>query len=149
MNTQQFNADMGFKNQNQAMNSLQQSIGNRMQGFNMMNSSNQMNDSTYAQMMGLLNSPNSNNWNNMNNYANIIQGGARMGGTQTTQTPYYQNNAGNALGMGLGMMNQFSGLFGGGGGSPTYSNFNPGDRVAPIDGSTFGNFQMPNFNFFG
>lgn len=125
MDLQQFNAGLGFQNNQQGMQASQNNMQNRLQGLDVLNAGNSMQDNAYSQRMGLLDAPNSFNWNNLNNYARIIQPGANVGGSQTSQTPYFQDYAGQAMGGALAG-GQLMNLYKNPTGPQTAYNTNPG-----------------------
>jgi hypothetical protein len=98
LDTQQFNAGLGFQNNQQGMQANQFNMNNRLQGLDVLGAGNNMQDNAYNQRMGLLNAPNAFNWGNLNNYSSIIQPGANVGGSQTSSQPYTTNRGANALG---------------------------------------------------
>lgn len=119
LQARQFNANLGLQNNQQALQSVQQQLANRMQGLNLSQAINQINDSGYAQQLGLLNAPNDYNWQNLMRYAGIIQPGSGIGSNTTTTQQGGSNPFADVLGAGmtgLGLYNGLSGmgLLGGG-----------------------------------
>jgi hypothetical protein len=103
----QFNADLGLRNNEQQIGQNTQNLSNRMQGANlannamgMLNNFNAMQDNSFDRYMNTQQMPQNINWNNLNQYAGIISPGSGMGGTQS-QTNTKNVGAG-ALGGALG-----------------------------------------------
>jgi hypothetical protein len=104
------NADIQLQNNAQQMALQNQLLSNRMQGMNALQGVNALQDSAYNRLLNLAQMPNEYNWNNLNNYSSIVQNGARMGGTTSTQQPYFTNPLGNAIGLGIGGLGLYNGL---------------------------------------
>lgn len=72
LNTQQFNANLGLQNNQQQMQQNVQNLNNRMQGLNILGTTQNMQDNNYAAMMGALQSPNDYQWSQLSNYNSLI-----------------------------------------------------------------------------
>lgn len=86
-----FNANLGLNNNSQLRDNIITAMGLRTAG-------DASADNSFAQKMGLFGAPSAYDWNNLKNYASIIQPGSGIGGTSTTENPYYVNKGANALG---------------------------------------------------
>lgn len=129
----QLNANIGFQNNAQAMQAAQQALNNQLQGVGLFSTGNNLQTQNYQSIMGLLNAPNEYNWNNLNNYSSIVTNGARMGGTSTTQQPYFTNNAANVLGGASSALGFYKNL--GFGNSDPYSGANYYGLSSPQQGA--------------
>lgn len=94
LNTQQFNANLGLQNNAQQMQQNVQNLNNRMQGLNILGTTQNMQDNNYAAMMGALQSPNDYQWSQLSNYNSLIN---PVVGSTTSQ-----NASKNRLAGGLG-----------------------------------------------
>lgn len=94
LNSQQFNANLGLQNNQQQMARQTQNLNNRMQGLNILGTTQNMQDNNYAAMMGALQSPNDYQWSQLSNYNSLIN--PTVG--QTTS----QNASKNRLAGGMG-----------------------------------------------
>jgi len=104
------NADIELQKNLQQMELQKQMLANRLQGMDVLQGLNALQDSSYNRLLNLAQMPNEYNWNNLNNYSSIVQNGARLGGTTTSQQPYFTNPLGNAIGLGLGGLGLYNGL---------------------------------------
>lgn len=117
--TQQFNANLGLQNNQQAMQLAQQQLANRAQGLNILGTGNALQDQNYQQQLGLLDAPNQYNWNNLNRYASIVTPGAGIGGQSSSTAPNNTNPLAGALGGALAgaQLASMTGLLGTGAGA--------------------------------
>lgn len=111
---QQFNANLGLQNNAQQMQRNQANLGNRLQGLNVLQGTNAMQDQNFANFMNALQMPQGYNWQNLNNYSGIVNASAGQGGTQS-QTMYKNPFAGALGGAAAGSMFGAPGALIGGG----------------------------------
>jgi hypothetical protein len=104
------NAEVQLQNNLQQMELKKQLLANSLQGMNVLQGVNALQDNAYNRLLNLAQMPNQYNWDNLNNYSSIVQNGARLGGTTTSQQPYFTNPLGNAIGLGLGGLGLYNGL---------------------------------------
>lgn len=93
---QQFNANLGLQNNAQQMQRNQANLGNRLQGLNVLQGTNAMQDQNFANYLNAIRAPQDFNFQNLQNHAGILQGASGMGGTQSQTT--YKNPFAGALG---------------------------------------------------
>lgn len=110
LQAQSANAQIQLQNNAQQMALKQQQLGNSQAAMQSFQNAANVQDSGYAQQMALQQAPANYGWNNLNNYAAIIGGGARLGGTTSTTTPYFTNPVGNALSLGFTGLSLYNGL---------------------------------------
>lgn len=117
--TQQFNANLGIQNNQQAMQLALQQLANRAQGLNTLGTGNALQDQNYQQRLSLLDAPNQYNWNNLNRYASIVTPGAGIGGQSSSTVPNTTNPLVGALGGALAgaQLASMTGLLGPGAGA--------------------------------
>jgi len=123
----QFNADLGLRNNEQQIGQNTQNLSNRLTGvdvannaFNMLNGMNNMQDANFSQYMNAQQMPQNINWNNLNQYGNMAISGAQLGnqsvGKQTSSPGIVPAALGTLSGL-AGIAKGFGGFdgFGGGG----------------------------------
>jgi hypothetical protein len=125
-NTAMGNRNIGFQNNSQMMQRNQGNLANRMQsmpiaqgGFGLLNGSRDMYGSNFQNYMNALNIPNQYNWDNMNNYANLMYGGAGLGGSSQGKSSQSQGAGSIAMGLGSMALGAYGGMGGFGPSQPT------------------------------
>lgn len=96
LNTQQFNANLGLQNNQFALQQAANNLNNRMRGLDVLGVGDQRISNFYNDYMNNINRGNDYNWQQLANYANIVQPGASVGGTQSS--PMYRNTGASAVG---------------------------------------------------
>ena len=81
MTTQQFNANLGLQNNAQQLQRNTQNLNNRLQGLNVLGTTQTMQDNNYAALIDSLQGGQNFNWQNLAQYNSMINPG--IGGVQT------------------------------------------------------------------
>ena len=140
-NTQQFNANLGLQNNQQMMARNTQNLNNRLQGMNLLGTTQNMQDNNYAAMMGALQSPNDYQWNQLSNFNSLINPTVGQTTSQNASKNRLAGGLGGALAGGMlgasaaGMMGGAAGAGGAAAGAATGASY--GSSV-PIYGTAIG-----------
>lgn len=101
MQGQQFNANLGLQNNQQLMAKNAQNLNNRMQGLNILGTTQNMQDSNYASILNSLQNPQNTNWQNLAQYSGIINPMVGGSTSQDMNKNKFAGAAGGALAGGM------------------------------------------------
>jgi hypothetical protein len=125
-NTAMGNRNIGFQNNSQTMQRNAGNLNNRMQalpiaqgGFGLLNGARDMYGSNFQNYMNALGMPGQYDWQNMNNYANLMYGGAGVGGSSQGKNSQSAGAGNVALGLGSMALGAYGGFGGFGPSQPT------------------------------
>ena len=119
LNAQQFNANLGLQNNAQQLQRNTQNLNNRLQGVNLLGTTQNMQDNNYAAMMGALQSPNDYQWSQLSNYNSLINPTVGQTTSQNANKNRLAGGLGGALAGGMlgasaaGMLGSAGGAAGG------------------------------------
>lgn len=118
----QFNSNLQLQNNAQQMQQAQQNLNNRVAGGNMLNGAVNGVNNAYNAANSAFDTSRNAPWSDLKNYQNVIQPISGLGNTAVQNTPYYQNQLGNIMGMSIAGSNLLKNLGFGSNNAGTASN---------------------------